>query len=383
MEIVGADGPVTVDFSLKPVTGENGAVELLIPEARDITEQRKRQRRFDAVFNNTYQFIGLLDTDGTLLEANETALRFGGIDREDVVGKKLWETYWFQYSTETRERAREDFRRAADGEFVRHELTVQGADGPAMIDFSLKPVTDADGSVDVIIPEGRDITERKQRERELERKNERLEAFASVVSHDLKNPLSVATGSLQLARETDQDDEAELLTEAEDALDRMDRLIDDLLDLAEKGRVVDDTEPVSLRSTVERALESVDGERAAFSVDVEGTVQADPPRVVQLLENLLSNAVRYGDHVELRYEDGTLSVADDGPGIPPEDRERVFEPGYSDTDGGHGFGLAIARDIAEAHGWTLTVTDADLGGARFEIRGVDTTDVEVDQLSTD
>ena len=383
MEIAGADGPATVDFSLKPVTGESGAVDLLIPEARDISEQRKRQRRFDAVFNNTYQFIGLLDTDGTLLEANETALEFGGIDRADVIGKKLWEAYWFQQSADTREQAREDFERAADGEFIRHELTVQGANGPAVIDFSLKPVTDADGSVDVIIPEGRDITERKQRERELERKKERLEAFASVVSHDLKNPLSVATGSLQLARETGRDDEAALLSKAEDALGRMDRLIDDLLDLAEKGRIVDDPEPVSLQSTVDRALEDVDHDGTDLDVAVDGTVRVDPPRVVQLLENLLSNAVRYADHVDVRYEDRVLSVADDGPGIPPEDRDQVFEPGYSDTDHGHGFGLAIARDIAEAHGWTLTVTDADLGGARFEIRGVETTDAEVDQLSTD
>ncbi|WP_167768478.1 PAS domain S-box protein [Haloarcula amylovorans] len=138
----------------------------------DVTERKERQRRLEAVFDQTYQFTGLLEPDGTVLEANETALAFGGLDRADVVGESLWETAWFRTGPEVRERVREDVRRAADGEFVRHELDVQGSERVAMIDFSIRPITDERGEVELLVPEGRDITERTRREAQLETLNE-------------------------------------------------------------------------------------------------------------------------------------------------------------------------------------------------------------------
>ena len=133
---------------------------------RDVTERRERELRYEAIFNQTYQFTGLLDPDGTLVEANETALEFGGLDREDVVGEKVWDAYWFQHgNAETVARA--FVKRAAAGEFVRTDLEVQGVDGVATIDFSIRPVTDDSGEVVLLIPEGRDITELKARERDL------------------------------------------------------------------------------------------------------------------------------------------------------------------------------------------------------------------------
>ncbi|MBV0925128.1 PAS domain S-box protein [Halomicroarcula limicola] len=138
----------------------------------DVTERRERQRRLEAVFDQTYQFTGLLEPDGTVLEANETALAFGGLDRADVVGEPFWETEWFRTSPEVRERVREDVRRAAEGEFVRHELDVRGSDRVATIDFSVRPITDERGEVELLVPEGRDITERTRREAQLETLNE-------------------------------------------------------------------------------------------------------------------------------------------------------------------------------------------------------------------
>ncbi|MBX0295144.1 PAS domain S-box protein [Haloarcula nitratireducens] len=138
----------------------------------DVTERRQRQRRLEAVFDQTYQFTGLLEPDGTVLEANETALAFGGLDRAEVVGEPFWEAAWFQMGPETRERVREDVRRAAEGEFVRHELDVRGSERVATIDFSIRPVTDERGEVELLVPEGRDITERTRRESQLETLNE-------------------------------------------------------------------------------------------------------------------------------------------------------------------------------------------------------------------
>ncbi len=146
-------------------------------------ELRASERRLRAIFDHTFQFTGLLEPDGTLIEANDTALEFGGLDREEILGKKLWEAYWFNYRDELQSQVRAAVERAADGEFIRDEIVVRGNDREANIDFSLRPVTDEDGTVTLLIPEGRDITELKERERELRRERDhvrRTERLADV-----------------------------------------------------------------------------------------------------------------------------------------------------------------------------------------------------------
>ena len=148
----------------EPIFDENQDVVRIVGFGRDITDRKEREQRYNAIFNQTYQFTGLVEPDGTLIEANETALEFGGIERDDVIGKKMWEATWFHHSQETKELAREAVKRAAKGEFVRRELPVNGDDREAIIDFSVRPVTNDEGDVTLLIPEGRDITERKEQE---------------------------------------------------------------------------------------------------------------------------------------------------------------------------------------------------------------------------
>jgi PAS domain S-box-containing protein len=138
---------------------------------RKHTEQalRESELRFRGIFNQMFQFIGLLSTDGTLLEANETALNFGGLQLSEVQGLPFWEAYWWKTSPETQSQLRQAIAQAAQGEFVRYEVEVQGANHQTIIiDFSIRPVFDASGQVALLIPEGRDITKHKQAEKELE-----------------------------------------------------------------------------------------------------------------------------------------------------------------------------------------------------------------------
>ncbi|MFP4439801.1 MAG: PAS domain S-box protein [Chloroflexaceae bacterium] len=125
---------------------------------------------FRAIFNSTFQFIGLLQPDGILLEANQTALDFGGLTPEDVIGRPFWECPWWTITPATQAELRAAITRAAQGEFVRYEVDVCGATGQIMtLDFSLKPLFDAAGNVTLLIPEGRDITDRKQAQSERNR----------------------------------------------------------------------------------------------------------------------------------------------------------------------------------------------------------------------
>lgn len=157
----------------------NGNDLLMFGTTMDVTEKqameeslRESERRFRAIFNSTFQFIGLLNIEGVLLEANETALLFGGLQREDVVNKPFWECYWWTVSKKVQEKLQKSIRRAAAGEFVRYNAQVYGANKQLhMIDFSLKPIFDASGKVVLVLPEGRDITEQINAENAL-RKNE-------------------------------------------------------------------------------------------------------------------------------------------------------------------------------------------------------------------
>jgi signal transduction histidine kinase len=218
-----------------------------------------------------------------------------------------------------------------------------------------------------------DVTEDRQREQELKRQNERLEEFASVVSHDLRSPLSVASGRLKLAR-TDCD--TEHLDAIEQAHTRMNTLIDDLLALAREGKQVSETEQVDLGTLFEVCWRNVDTAEAAIHTEIEGTIQADRSRLQQLLENLLRNAVDHGGEnvtVTAGQLDDGFYIEDDGPGIPKADQDDVFEAGYSTSEEGTGFGLNIVKEIVAAHDWEIRVTESADGGARFEITGMEIT----------
>ncbi|MFC6952919.1 GAF domain-containing sensor histidine kinase [Halorubellus litoreus] len=225
----------------------------------------------------------------------------------------------------------------------------------------------------------------EDRQATLERQNERLERFVDVVSHDLRNPLSVAMGELELAR---ADCDSEHLDAVAHEHDRMTSLIEDLLSLARDGRPVRDREPVAIGALADSCWTHVDAPAATLVVDATLTVDADRSRLSQLFENLFRNSVEHsstssqtqsGNAVDHGSADATVTVgdlpdgggffvADDGPGIAAADRDSVFERGYSTQTSGTGFGLAIVREIVEAHDWDIAVTESDAGGARFEVR---------------
>jgi signal transduction histidine kinase len=212
---------------------------------------------------------------------------------------------------------------------------------------------------------------RQRQTRELANRNERLDAFAGKVSHELRNPLNVLSGRHELARESGDETHFEAM---EQSLDRIHRLVEDVLSLARTGDVEVDPEAVALSGVVERCWETVDTTVATLRDETASTIVADEDRLHQLLANLVRNAVEHnGGEVTVTVGDLTdgFFVADDGVGIPDGERGQVLERGYSGSGHGTGLGLAVVTEIASAHGWTVTVTDSESGGARFEFRGVE------------
>jgi len=202
----------------------------------------------------------------------------------------------------------------------------------------------------------------------LQAQNEQLEQFTSIVSHDLRNPLKVAEGRLELAQ---AECDSEHLGAIGRAHDRMRALIEDLLTLAREGEA--EYGRSSLESVVEECWTTVNTGEASLHVETDRTIQADLTRLGQVFENLFRNAVEHGGDdvtVVVGELDGGFYVEDDGPGIAEDERDAVFEAGYSTATAGTGLGLSIVTEIIDAHGWQIRLTEGSEGGARFEITQV-------------
>jgi len=432
---------VEVRLTLRPF--EDGEFRGTVGTVREITERKPREealretnRQLQAVLDTVSAAIFIKDTDGRYLLMNEEGRDWVGIGEDEEITAYADSDV---FSGELLEEVRaEDERVLEVGETVQSEAELQVGGETRTVLAQKNPLYDEDREPYAVCAVATDITEQKERERELERQNERLEEFASVVSHDLRNPLNTAVGRLELAR---QDCESEHLPPVARSLARMETLVEDILTLAREGQAATDLAPVDLGDVAAHCWRDVDAMAATLVTETDRVVMADESKLRRLLANLFRNSVEHGStsHRSQAHEDavehgstsprssstredavehgstsprsqahedavehgstssraapddapepgdrsvtvtvGDLSdgsgfyVADDGPGIPEAERERVVDTGYSTSENGTGFGLSIVTEVAEAHGWELTLTESDDGGARFEIRGVET-----------
>jgi len=219
-----------------------------------------------------------------------------------------------------------------------------------------------------------DVTELEASRRQISQQNEQLDAFAGTVSHDLRSPLHIANGQVGLLKKKYNDDRLEKL---DDAHRRMETLIDELLVLARDGTQVGEIEPVGIKACATASWQQAKTPTATLQVTDDRTMNADPTRFQQLLENLIRNSVEHGgDGVTVTI--GTTAdgfyVADDGAGVPEDRREKIFDMEYTTSHQGTGLGLYIVSRIVEGHGWEITVSKSVDGGARFTITGVEWVD---------
>ncbi|WP_226010280.1 PAS domain-containing protein [Halomicrobium salinisoli] len=310
-----------------------------------------------------------------------------GPDPDDVRGKTDLEVW----SDETPEMARQTYDDDLDvvesGEPVYEQRERFDQGGYTHWSETTKvPWRDEDGEVQGLVGVSRDVTEDMERAEELRERRQLIEQFASYVSHDLKTPLQVASGSLRLARETGDGD---AFRKVGDALERMEETIDDLSELARRRAETGTTEEIRealpdrdpdetietprLGELVEDVWDVIGADEATLEVSVPpaATITADPETIRPLLENLLKNAVAHaGPDVTVRVgltDRSGFYVADDGPGIPEDERDRVVEEGYTTAEDGTGMGLTIVSEVAAENGWTLALADSRAGGARVEI----------------
>lgn len=305
----------------------------------------------------------IYDASGGLVYWNERLNELYGLTDDELDG---------MVATEFFEEADHRAIEAAVAEVIETGETVveawgQTTEGRIRFEMSGQLVTGADGEPVGFAGIGRDVTDRYEHADRLSEQNERLAEFADLLAHDLRNPLQVAGGHLEMLRQGPRPASLDAIAAAHD---RIERIITDIRMAAREGAMEADTEPTDVATLAREAWAYVDTDDAVFDCPESLPLAADADRLLRLFENLFRNSVEHGGEgpltVRLASTPTGFAVEDNGPGIDPGDRERVFQPGVSDTAGGTGFGLYIVRTIAAAHDWSVSVTDGDLGGTRFE-----------------
>jgi PAS domain S-box-containing protein len=389
------------------------------PIANSDTDLRKR---FQAIFNNTFQFMFLATVDGVVLEMNQAAVNFTGIRSAEAIGQVLWELPCW-YDTD-RAKLQASVYRASGGEFIRYTGEIVNLDGAhAVIDLSIKPTFGMAGDIDFFVIEGRDITAIKRLEFERDRERNAAETlhklselkneFVSQVSHELRTPLASIIGFAQtlLRSPTIAPEKAEqFLTIILEDGRRLERLVEDLLDISriESGTMVLLKQTVNLAAMLAYAEHIIAAEAASKRITLHHeyaptspqTLQLDNDRMTQVFVNLLANAVKFtpqGGHITVRTSTeqtisatGTeaalphiqavsphihIAITDTGVGIPSEDVPRLFEKFFRarqrDESGteirGTGLGLAIAKQIVEQHGGRITAKSTLGVGSTFTV----------------
>ncbi|UPV74247.1 PAS domain S-box protein [Halorussus limi] len=363
------------------------------------TDRQRRDRdleRYEAIVRTVNDGIYVKDEGNRFTLVNETYAEMLGYAPDELVGRDSS----FLVSEEVMNAAEELYSdlRTGDRRTETIEASLETADGETVeteASFALIPL-DEEGEEYERVGVVRDVTERKERERRLERQNKRLESFASMLAHELRNPVTI--GQIY-GKRLPADEAPEAVEYVTEAFDRIEDMIDVLLVLARGRDAVGESEPVALADVAREAWEQVSAPEATLEIATDRVVSADETYVRHLFENLLENAVEHGStgsrpEADDAAEHGSASprpsdedagltvtvgdvpngfyVADDGVGIPPEDRETVFEAGYTtaELEGGTGVGLTFVAELVETYEWECAVTESEAGGARFEFTGV-------------
>jgi PAS domain S-box-containing protein len=406
IEFVCKDGHIIqMECIATGVPDERGCVTSFLIIQRDVTQRLREahkleesERRFHAIFNSTFQFIGLLDPEGTVLEVNQTALDYIGVGTIDIIGKLFWETPWWTHSPQLQKRLKDGIMEAAHGKLVRFEAEHIGKEGQtAVIDFSLKPVLNEQGETVLIIPEGRDITERVLAEEEAQRMHQEsahvmrlstMGEMATGMAHELNQPLTALITycgtALKLARDIPSLPEGyiDMLERASGQAHRAGDIIRHLREFVSKGS--NNKTRVVLNELIQGVIDFTNWDLR--DSDIQVAFQPDPRaheacvdkiQIEQVLINLIRNSIEAikgagisGGQVDIATRltvDGSteISVADNGPGIDAPMSGSLFEPYQTSKETGMGMGLSISRSIMEAHNGKLWTDEQRQKGALF------------------
>nr|WP_321466702.1 ATP-binding protein [uncultured Desulfobulbus sp.] len=369
------------------------------------TALEKSEEKLQAIFDHSFQFIGLLEPDGTLIAANKTSLEFIGCRAEDVLGIPFWLTPWWTDDPNLQQQLRNQLDEAARGKQIRFETALIGVDGhKAIIDVTIFPVRNGRGEVILLIPEGRIITELKEVEQQLRRAKEHAEAasraksqFLANMSHEIRTPMNAILGMTHMAAQVrDEEKRQRFLATVRQSAESLLGLLNDILDFSkmEAGQLQLNSTTFSLEDLLAGILSTM--QVSATEKGLEFRIESDQRlpdcmlgddmRLRQVLINLVSNAIKFTSHgtitLRVSHEEGAdaaaqpqvhFAVQDTGIGIARDKLALIFESfeqvdtSYARKYGGSGLGLAICKQLTGLMGGRIWVESTEGHGSTFHV----------------
>lgn len=356
-----------MEVSFTPIRDESDEVKSILFEAHNITELKTNERQLEAAFNSSYQMMSIIDMDGIVLRVNSAVEDFFDVNREQVIGRHYNDLLEFISNKNILSMYQKfiqdsHFQKLMENGFYRQEINLEKDDGQtAKLDVSLKAVNSEEGKMTAILAEARDVTKTKMDKRQLEDQKKRLERFSSIVSHDLRNPLNVASGYIELAKKSGEEEDFE---RAMNAIDRMDQIIVELLQISGKPEHFDKSK-LELEEVFKEAYSYVDVE-PEYEIRESTEFEGGHSGIVRMFENLIRNTAEHNKDAEIEIgaiENG-FYYEDDG--SIEKDIEEILEYGYSTSTEGKGLGLSVVQRVADINNWDLNITKNKNGSLRFE-----------------
>lgn len=347
----------------------------------------EKERMYRGIFNSSYQFMALLDPDGKVIEMNDSGLTFSGLSASDIMGKLLWDCACWVDDGKSHQSVKSIVEQSQHDQVNQEEVQIMDSSGrPKTVLFSAKSIRDESGVLESIIVEGRLIQDIVDARQALVLKNEELDKFASVASHDMKEPLRMIASFMQLLEKNygDQLDgkARQYIHFAVDGSRRMTNLINELLSYARVNRDMREVEIVDLNEVLKDVtglLRDVIRENGAdVNIGPMPTLKGYPVALRTLFTNLISNGIKYqppGQSAKIQLSSADMGdfweirVTDNGIGIAEEYQDEIFKLfkrlHTNDQYPGTGLGLSTCKRIVEEHGGSISVNSKEDEGSTF------------------
>jgi len=334
------------------------------------TDELEEERKFiNQSLDSMNDIFFVIDTNGNINKVNNSGLKcitsISNYSEQDI-GEINIRDIFPQSQTEQINKSLSSVNK---GNHVRFNIEAKTNQNESLeLEIKISPLYNDINEIIGIVGMARDVTEENEYKRKLKKKNNKLDKFAKIISHDIRNPTSIAKGNLNL--HINNHGSTDELDTTLKSIHRIENILEDVLYITKSNTDELNKQNITLKSIANECWKNLNVKNSELKINTDKIISQNKKLSSRLFENLFKNSIEHGgDNVRITIG-GTKNgfyVEDNGTGIPKNKRGKIFNQNYSTSETGEGLGLSIVEHVCDLHEWTITITESKTGGARFEI----------------